>query len=80
MLREIYGPVKDKLSEHFMTLHKPSKELCDLHRSPSLDHTVKSRIPRLVRHMEIMGETRNTYSILVTRSRGKSLLGRPGNG
>jgi len=39
LLKKIFGPKKDAVSEQFRTLH--NKELCDLYRSVSVVRTVK---------------------------------------
>jgi hypothetical protein len=49
----------------------------DLHSSPSIIRTMKSRRKRWADHVARMGEKRNTYRLLVGKPEGKRPLGRP---
>ena len=75
MLRGIFGPKRDEEREEWRKLH--SSELSDLYCSPSVFRVIKSRRMRLAGHVARMGERRGVYRVLVEKSEGKRLLGRP---
>ncbi|PNF36118.1 hypothetical protein B7P43_G10966, partial [Cryptotermes secundus] len=69
VLRGIFGPKRAEVTGGWRKLH--NEELHNLHSSPSIIRTIKSR------RMRWMGETRNAYRILVGKPEGKRPLGRP---
>jgi hypothetical protein len=75
VLRRIFGPRGDEVTGEWRKLH--NKELRDLYSSPSIIRIIKSRIMRLVGHVEHIGEKRNLYRLLVEKPEGKRPLGRP---
>jgi hypothetical protein len=52
-------------------------ELHSLYSSPNIFRVIKSRRMKWVGHMAHMGEGRDVYRVLVSRSEGKRPLGRP---
>jgi hypothetical protein len=54
-----------------------TKELHDVHSSPSIIKVIKSRRMIWAWHVARMGEKRNAYRILVGMPEGKRPLGRP---
>jgi hypothetical protein len=54
-----------------------NEELHSLYSSSSTIRIIKSRMMRWAGHVARMGEKRNSYKILVGKSEGKRLLGRP---
>jgi hypothetical protein len=75
VLRRIFGPKKDEVTEEWRKLH--NEELRDLHSSPSIIRIIKSRRMRWAGHVARMGEKRNAYRLLVGNPEGKRPLGRP---
>jgi hypothetical protein len=71
VLREIFGPKRDEVTEECRRLH--NEEFCDL--SPSI-RAIKSRRMRWVGHVACMGDRRVAYTFLVGRSEGDAPLGR----
>jgi hypothetical protein len=71
----MFGPKSDEVTGGWRKLH--NKELCDLYSSPSIIRIIKSRRMRWAEQVAQMGEKRNTYRLLVGKSEGKTLLGRP---
>ena len=51
--------------------------MIDLYCSANIVRVIKSRIMKWVGHVAGMGERRGVYRVLVGKSEGKSLLGRP---
>ena len=74
MLRRIFGPKRDEVTEEWRKLH--NEELNDLYCSPNIVGVIKSRITKYAGHVACMGESRGAYSILVGKPEGKSPLGR----
>jgi hypothetical protein len=62
VLRRIFGPKRDEVTEKWGKLHE---ELRDLYSSPSIIRIIKSRRMRWAGHVAQMGENRNVYSLLV---------------
>ncbi|KAJ4432902.1 hypothetical protein ANN_15158 [Periplaneta americana] len=75
ILREIFGAKRDEVTGEWRKLH--NTELHALHSSPDIIRNIKSRRLRWAGHASRMGESRNTYRVLVGRPEGKRPLGRP---
>ena len=75
MLRRIFGPKRDLVTEEWRKLH--NEELNDLYSSPNIIRVIKSRIMGLAGHVARMGESRGLYRVLVVKPEGKRQLGRP---
>jgi hypothetical protein len=54
-----------------------NEELHNLYSSPNRIRVIKSRRMRCAEHVARMGETRNSYRLLVGKPKGKRPLGRP---
>jgi len=74
MLRRIFGPMWDKVTEEWRKLH--IEELYYLYSSLNIIWVIKSRRKRWAGHVAHMGACRDTYRVLVGRSEGKRPLGR----
>jgi hypothetical protein len=74
VLRRIFGPKRDSVTGGWRTLH--NEELHNLYSSPSIIRIIKSRI-RWAGRAARMGEKRDVYRLLVGKTEGKRLLGRP---
>jgi len=57
VLRTIFGPKRDEVSEEWRKLHK--EELNDLYCSPNIFRVIKSRRMRWTGHVARMGERRS---------------------
>jgi hypothetical protein len=75
VLRRIFGPEWDDVTGKWRKLH--NEELNDLYCSPNTLQVIKSRRMKWVGHVARMGERRGVYSVLMEKSEGKRLLGRP---
>jgi hypothetical protein len=75
VLRRVFRPKKDEVTGEWRILH--NEELRDLNSSPSIIRIIKSRRMRLVGHVALMGEKRNSYRLLVGKPEGRRPLGRP---
>ncbi|KAJ4450748.1 hypothetical protein ANN_02178 [Periplaneta americana] len=75
VLRKIFGAKRDEVTGEWRKLH--NTELHALYFSPDIIRNIKSRRLRWAGHVACMGESRNTYRVLVGRPDGKSPLGRP---
>jgi hypothetical protein len=75
VLRRIFGPKRDEVTEEWRRLH--NEELNDLYSSPSNVRMIKSIRMRWAGHVARMGEKRGVYRVLVGKPEGKRLLGRP---
>jgi hypothetical protein len=75
VLRRIFGPKKDEMTGGWRKCY--NEELHDLYSSPSIIRIIKSRGMRWAGHVARMVEKRNVYRLLVRKSEGKRLLGRP---
>jgi hypothetical protein len=73
VLREMFGPTKDKVTGEWRRLH--NEELHDLYSSLNILQVINSRM-RWARHVAWMGEARGGYRILVGKPEGKRPLGR----
>jgi hypothetical protein len=75
VLRKIFCPRSDEVIQEWRKLH--NKELNELYSSPN---TVRAIIPKRMRwagHVELMGEWRGVYRVLVEKLEGRRPLGRP---
>ena len=75
MLRRIFGPRRDEVTEEWRRLH--SEEPDDLYSSPSIVRVIKSRRMRWAGLVASMGEERGVYGVLVGKPEGRRPLGRP---
>jgi hypothetical protein len=75
MLRRIFGPKRDQVTEGWRKLH--NEELHGLYSSPSIVRVIKARRMRWAGHVARMVEVRGAYNILVGRPEGRRPLGRP---
>ncbi|KAJ4432511.1 hypothetical protein ANN_21131 [Periplaneta americana] len=75
VLRKIFVAKRDEITGEWRKLH--NAELHALYSSPDIIMNIKSRRLRWVGHVARMGESRNTYRVLVGRLEGKRPLGRP---
>ncbi|KAJ4431962.1 hypothetical protein ANN_20571 [Periplaneta americana] len=75
VLRKIFGAKRDEVTGEWRKLH--NTELHTLYSSPDIIRNIKSRRLRWAGHVARMGESTNAYRMLVGRSEGKRLLGRP---
>jgi hypothetical protein len=74
-LREIFGPKRDEVTKEWRKLH--SEELHILYSSPNIIRHSKPRITKWAGHVARIGEERKVCKVLVGKSEGKRLLGRP---
>jgi hypothetical protein len=65
VLRRIFAPKRDEVTGDWRKLH--NAELHNLYSSPCVIRLIKSRRMRWAGHVARMGETRNTYRILVRK-------------
>jgi hypothetical protein len=63
VLRRIFGPKRDEVTGGCRKLH--NEELYNLYSSLSIIRMITSRKRRMVGHIALMREKRNTYRILV---------------
>jgi hypothetical protein len=75
VLRRIFGPKRDEVTEEWRKLH--NEELNDLYCSPNIVWVIKSTIMRGAGHVACMGAGRRVYSVLMEKPEGKRQLGRP---
>ena len=75
VLRRIFGPMRDEVTEEWMRLH--NEELNDLYSSPNIVRVIKLRRMRWAGHVARMDEERGAYRVLVGKPEGKRPLGRP---
>jgi hypothetical protein len=78
VLRRIFGPRSDEVTGDWRKLH--NEELHNLYSSPNIIRMIKLRRMRWAGHVVRMGETRNSYRILVGKPEKKRPLGRPRRG
>jgi hypothetical protein len=71
----IFGPKRDEVTGGWRKLH--NEELHNLYSSPNIIRIIKSMTIRWTRHVTRMGAKRTAYRVLVGKSEGKRLLGRP---
>jgi hypothetical protein len=74
VLRRIFGPRRDEVTGEWRKLH--NEELRDLYSSPSTSiiRIIKSRNMKWAGHVARMGETTNSYRLLVEKSEGRKWL------
>jgi hypothetical protein len=75
VLRRIFRPKRNEVTGEWRKLH--NEELRDLYSLPSIIRIIKPRRMRWAGHVARMGEKRNVYRLLVGKTEGKRLLGRP---
>ncbi|KAJ4428454.1 hypothetical protein ANN_24491 [Periplaneta americana] len=75
VLRKIFGAKRDEVTGEWRKLH--NAELHALYSSPGIIRNIKSRRLRWTGHVARMGESRNTYILLVERPEGERPLRRP---
>jgi hypothetical protein len=75
VLRRIFGRNKDDATGEWRKLH--NEELHNFYSSPDIIRQIKSRRIRWAGHVAHMGQERKVYKVLVGKSKGKKLLGRP---
>jgi hypothetical protein len=75
VLRRIFGPKRDEVTGGWRKLH--NEEFRNLFPSPSKIWMIKPRKLRWVGRVAPMGETRNTFRILVGKPEVKRYLGWP---
>jgi hypothetical protein len=69
VLRKIFVPKSDEVIGGWRKLH--NEELHNLYSSLSLIRMIKSRRNKCAGHVELRGEKRNVYRILVGKPEGK---------
>jgi hypothetical protein len=74
VLRRIFGPKRDELTEEWRKLH--NGELHNFYSSLEIIRQIKSRRLRWVGHVTSIGEGRNVYRVLVGKPEGKRPVGR----
>ena len=74
VLRRIFGPRRDEVTEEWRRLH--NEELNDLYSSPNNVRVIKSRRTRWAGHVAHWGES-GVYRVLVGKPEGRGSLGRP---
>jgi len=74
MLRRIFGPKRDEVTEEWRTLH--NEEVNDL-SWPNIVWVIKWRRMSWAGHVACTGERRGIYRVLVGKPEGKRPLGRP---
>jgi len=75
VLRRIFGPKRDEVIGEWRKLH--NEELNDLYSSPNIMWVIKLRRMRWAGHVACKVEGRGMYRVLVGKTEGKRLLGRP---
>ncbi|KAJ4452045.1 hypothetical protein ANN_03560 [Periplaneta americana] len=75
VLRKIFGAKRNEVTGERRKLH--NSELHTLCWSPDIIRNIESRCLRWAGHIAHMGESRNSYRVLVGRPEGKIPLGRP---
>jgi hypothetical protein len=63
VLRKTFGPKRDDVTINWRKSH--DAELHGVYSSPNIIRVIKSRRIRWERHVELIGERRGSYSILV---------------
>jgi hypothetical protein len=78
VLRRIFGPKRDKITNEWRKLY--NEELNDLYSSPNIVQVIKSIRIRWVGHVACIGKRRGVYRILVEKPERKRPLSRPRHG
>jgi hypothetical protein len=74
VLRRIFGSKKEEATGG---RRKSLEELRSLYSSPNIDRMIKPRRMKWSGHLALMGEKRNTCSVLVSKLEGKRRLSKP---
>ena len=74
MPRRLFGLWRGEVTEEGRKLH--NKELNELYCSPNIVRAIKWRM-RWAEHVARIGDRRGVYMVLVGKTEGKRLLGRP---
>ena len=74
VLKKIFGAKIEEITGEWRKLH--NAELHVLYSSSNIIRNLKSRQLRWAGHVACMGQSRNTYRILVGKPEGKRLVGR----
>jgi hypothetical protein len=74
-VQRLFGPKRGEMIGGWRKLH--SEEINNLYCLPNIIRMIKSRRMRWAWHVARMGKKRNPYRVLVGKSEGKGLLGRP---
>jgi hypothetical protein len=69
VLRRIFGPKRDEVTEEWSKLH--NEELHNLYSSPDIIRQVKSRRMKWAGHVARMGEERKVYKVFGGKTRRK---------
>jgi hypothetical protein len=69
VLRRIFGPRRDEVTEDWRRLH--NEEINVLYSSPNIVRVIKSRRMRWAGHVARMGEERGVYRVFVGKPEGK---------
>jgi hypothetical protein len=75
VLRRIFGPQRDEVTEEWRKLH--NEKLHNVYSSPDIIRQVKSTRMRWAGHVARMGEERKVYKVLVGKPERKRPIGRP---
>jgi hypothetical protein len=75
VLRRIFGPKRDEVTEEWSKLH--NEELHNLYSFPGIIKQIKSRRMRWAGHVARMEEERKVYKVLMGTPEGKRPLERP---
>jgi len=75
VLRSIFGLKREEVAGGWRNLN--NEEILNLYTSPDIVKMIKSTTMRWVGHVGRMGETKNAFSVLVRKPRGKRPLERP---
>jgi hypothetical protein len=75
-LRRTFGPEMEEVVRDWRRLH--NEELHGLYASPNIIRVIKSRRMGGAGRVTRMGETQNTYKVLVGKPEGKRPVERPG--
>jgi hypothetical protein len=71
-MRRIFGPKREEVARGWRRLH--SEELHKVYASLNIIRVIKSRWLRWAGQVALIGEMRNSYSILVANSEGRRRL------
>jgi hypothetical protein len=74
VLRRIFGPKRDDITEEWRKLH--NEELNDLYSSPNIFRVIKSRRMRWTGHVARMGKSKSVHRVLVQKPEGNRPLGK----